>query len=66
MDLALLIIGAKAFLKGPTATFFDIPPETIRKEDIPPSDPIPQCGIGEKVVYLPSQDRFICISKGFN
>ena len=68
MDLALLIIAAKTMLEnaGTTATFFDIPPETIRKEDIPPSDPIPQCGIGEKVVYLPSQDRFICISKGFN
>ena len=61
MDLALLIIGAKAFLKGPTATFFDIPPETIRKEDIPPSVPIPQCGLGENLTWIPGQQRYVCL-----
>ena len=61
MDLALLIIASKAFLKGPTATFFDLPPETVRKEDITPSDPIPQCALGEKLTWIPGQQRYVCL-----
>ena len=62
MDLALLVIAAKTFLeKGPTATFFDLPPETKRKEDIRPSDPIPQCALGEKLTWIPGQQRYVCL-----
>ena len=61
MDLALLIIASKAFLKGPTTTFFDLPPETKRKEDIRPSDPIPQCALGEKLTWIPGQQRYVCL-----
>ena len=63
MDLALLIIASKALLTrgGPAATFFDLPPETKRKEDIRPSDPIPQCALGEKLTWIPGQQRYVCL-----
>ena len=63
MDLALLLIAAKAFLEkeGPTATFFDLPPETKKKEDIAPSVPIPKCALGEKLTWIPGQQRYVCL-----
>ena len=63
MDLALLIIAARTMLEkaGTPATFFDIPSETIRKEDIPPSVPIPQCGLGENLTWIPGQQRYVCL-----
>jgi len=63
VELALLIIATKAFLKkeGPAATFFDLPPETVRKEDIRPSDPIPVCKFGENLTWIPGQQRYVCL-----
>jgi len=49
MDLALLIIATKAFLKK------DITPPTST------AGARPRCGFGEKAVHFTNPDRWVCV-----
>jgi len=59
VDLALLLIAAKAFL-GKEGT----PPPPIGRPSSQAE--IPQCGPTEKLTYISSEDRYVCLPKGFN
>ena len=50
MDLALLVIAAKVFLG---------------REGTPPPE-VPRCGPTEKLTYIASEDRYVCLPEGFN
>ena len=59
MDLALLLIAAKAFLKREGT-----PPPPIGRPSSQAE--IPRCGPTEKLTYIASEDRYVCLPKGFN
>jgi len=70
MDIASLIILGKALLELPEGkrevtprkitlpvpilTFFD--PELIAREDV-----VPQCAFGEKLTWIPGQEKYVCL-----
>jgi len=60
VDLALLLIAAKAFLRREGT-----PPPT----GLPPTSQaeVPRCGPNEKLTYIPSQDKYVCLpDEGFD
>lgn len=61
MDLALLLIVAKALLKkeGPTTVDPTFEQPTFDYT-------IPECSPDEKLTYIPGSNEFVCLPKGFN
>ena len=45
----------------PTATFFDLPPEVITKDEIRPIHPIPKCGPNENLTWIPGAQKYVCL-----
>jgi len=70
MDLGSLLVllklaGDTGFIvspkTGPTATFFDLPPETITKDEIRPIYPKPKCGPDENLTWIPGSQKYVCL-----
>ena len=69
MDIATIIVLGKALLKAdpkreviprkitlpvPIFTFFD--PKFIARKDV-----VPQCAFGEKLTWIPGQEKYVCL-----
>ena len=71
MDLGSLIVllklaGDTGFTVSPktepTATFFDLPPETKTKDEIKPIiDTVPTCKPGENLTWIPGSQKYVCL-----
>jgi len=46
---------------GKKATFFDIPPETKKIEDIRPVGDVPTCGPNENLTWIPGSQKYVCL-----
>ena len=70
MDLGSLLVllklaGDTGFTVSPktepTATFFDLPPETKTKDEIRPIYPKPKCGPNENLTWIPGSQKYVCL-----
>ena len=50
------------FVTGKKATFFDIPPETKKIEDIRPVGDVPTCGPRENLTWRPGSLKYVCLT----
>ena len=69
MDIATIIVLGKALLKAdpkreviprkitlPVPKPFSIDPEFLAREDM-----VPQCAFGEKLTWIPGQEKYVCL-----
>lgn len=70
IDIALMIILGRTLLDSnainggviarkitlPVPKPFSIDPEFIAREDM-----VPQCAFGEKLTWIPAQDKYVCL-----
>jgi len=66
MDIGSLIALLKlaqdtGFVSDKKATFFDLPPETVKIEDIRPVGDIPKCGPKENLTWIPGAQKYVCL-----